>query len=423
MTRYFQDSDSCTDSHQICEYENLGKELMGAIMAYGQHLRQKHIAGPSPSLGGWKIMQSSNQEIIQEKNRVFHFCSCLKVVLDLGIEQQIKKGELKSAQQLAKAVGADPALIVRVMRVVMTKYVFAEPEPNVYCHTPISRTMQEPAMRALLLHRLDEGFRSASRQPDALRLNDYHEPIPGDINGFNLAFGSRESFWEFMDTDNKRGERFDQAMKAVTINNLSDIPNLYPFESLVKDGGIIVDVGGGLGQVSRQILACHSEARLQCIVQDRQSVVNPPLNESEENPVENGSSSASALSFQEHDFFNPQPVQGAAAYLFRHIFHDWPDAACIKILRQTVPAMDPEHSRILICDQIVDDKLPSMSSVLYDVDMMTLFGGKERTLPEFLSLIKQADPKLYIENVKRLEDSGTTMIEVRLASESKQVPA
>lgn len=416
-------------------------------MAYGQHLRQKHIAGPSPSLGGWKIMQSSNQEIIQEKNRVvelaqrllamtqdpatsllldslqFHFCSCLKVVLDLGIEQQIKKGELKSAQQLAKAVGADPALIVRVMRVVMTKYVFAEPEPNVYCHTPISRTMQEPAMRALLLHRLDEGFRSASRQPDALRLNDYHEPIPGDINGFNLAFGSRESFWEFMDTDNKRGERFDQAMKAVTINNLSDIPNLYPFESLVKDGGIIVDVGGGLGQVSRQILACHSEARLQCIVQDRQSVVNPPLNESEENPVENGSSSASALSFQEHDFFNPQPVQGAAAYLFRHIFHDWPDAACIKILRQTVPAMDPEHSRILICDQIVDDKLPSMSSVLYDVDMMTLFGGKERTLPEFLSLIKQADPKLYIENVKRLEDSGTTMIEVRLASESKQVPA
>lgn len=70
MTRYFQDSDSCTDSHQICEYENLGKELMGAIMAYGQHLRQKHIAGPSPSLGGWKIMQSSNQEIIQEKNRV-----------------------------------------------------------------------------------------------------------------------------------------------------------------------------------------------------------------------------------------------------------------------------------------------------------------------------------------------------------------
>ena len=203
---------------------------------------------------------------------------------------------------------------MRVMRVVMTKYVFTEPQPNVYCHTPISRTMQKPAMRALLLHRLDEGFRSASRQPDALRLSGYREPIPGDINGFNLAFGCRESFWDFIDnTDNARGERFDQAMKAVTINNLSDIPSLYPFESLVKDGGIIVDVGGGLGQVSRQILACHSGARLQCIVQDRHPVANPPLDESEEKPVQNGSSSASALSFQEHDFFNRQPVQGMSS--------------------------------------------------------------------------------------------------------------
>jgi len=60
-----------------------------------------------------------------------------------------------------------------------------------------------------------------------------------------------------------------------------------------------------------------------------------------------------------------------------------------------------------------------MSSVLYDVDMMTLFGGKERTLPEFLSLIKKADPRLYIKNVKRLEGSGTTIIEIRLASESE----
>jgi hypothetical protein len=27
-----------------------------------------------------------------------------------------------------------------------------------------------------------------------------------------------------------------------------------------------------------------------------------------------------------HDFFTAQPVKGARAYYFRHVFQDWPDA-------------------------------------------------------------------------------------------------
>jgi hypothetical protein len=108
--------------------------------------------------------------------------------------------------------------------------------------------------------------------------------------------------------------------------------------------------------------------------------------------------------------------KGAAAYLFRHILHDWPDTACIKILRQIIPAMDAQRSRILICDQIVKDESPSASSVLYDVDMMTLFGGKERSLSEFLDLIKAADQRLYIHGVERSLKSAATMIVVKLSS-------
>lgn len=105
---------------------------------------------------------------------------------------------------------------------------------------------------------------------------------------------------------------------------------------------------------------------------------------------------------------------GAAAYFFRHIFHDWPDCDCVSILKHTVEAMDSKRSRILICDQVVDETRPSVPSMLYDIDMMTLFGGKERTISQWDALFKTADERLYIQVVARSPNAPTTVIEVRL---------
>ncbi|KAI8268488.1 O-methyltransferase asqN [Colletotrichum sp. SAR11_239] len=276
------------------------------------------------------------------------------------------------------------------MRVVMTNFVFDEPEPGYYSHTSISWAMQGPAMHHLLLHRLGEGFRSASREPDALRQSGFRNPKPGDSCGFNLAFGYEGTYWDYIaNIDLERGDNFNQAMKAVTINSLGEIPRLYPWESLVADGGLIVDVGGGLGQDKHAVSSDTRDPRGQL-----------------------------DLTLQQHDFFNTQPIKGAAVYHLRHILHDWADDACVEIVRQIVPAMDAKRSRILICDQIVQDHSPSLASVLYDVDMMSLFNGKERTLSEFRQIFVKADPRLYIKDVKRSQESATTMIEVRISSAS-----
>jgi hypothetical protein len=105
---------------------------------------------------------------------------------------------------------------------------------------------------------------------------------------------------------------------------------------------------------------------------------------------------------------------GAAAYFLRHILHDWPDSACIDILRQIIPAMDEEHSRILICDQVMSEESPSIPSILYDIDMMSMFGGKERQLSEWKVLIAEADERLRITHVRKSPTSPTTIMEVRL---------
>ncbi|GJC80300.1 O-methyltransferase asqN [Colletotrichum liriopes] len=401
------------------------------MAAYSKSLEKEGLPEPSlsPSISSEVDLKSNKG--LQEKTRIvelarqilattldpgtslflsslqFHFCACLKVVLDIKVGDNIPRHGRVSRKGLAESLCVEEGLLARIMRVVMTNYVFDEPEPGYYSHTSISWAMQGPAMHHLLLHRLGEGFRSASREPDALRQSGFRNPTPGDFCGFNLAFGYEGTYWDYIaNVDKERGHNFNQAMKAVTINSLGEIPSLYPWESLVADGGLIIDVGGGLGQVSRKILEAFPEAGLRCVVQDKHAVTLEA----------NGSRKDLALTLQQHDFFDPQPIKGAAVYHLRHILHDWPDDACVEILRQIVPAMDEKRSRILICDQIVQDHSPSLASVLYDVDMMSLFNGKERNLSEFRQIFEKADPRLYIKDVKRSQESATTMIEVRISS-------
>lgn len=149
-------------------------------------------------------------------------------------------------------------------------------------------------------------MRASAWLPEALARIGYREPARGDMVGFNLAFDTNESLWEYMDhSDPKRGKNFASAMAAVKINNLEGVPRMYPFDQLVHDGGVLVDVGGGMGQVSRAILEFYSNTGLSCVVQDAIVDIRPSS--------EIRHMGANTITFQKHDFFDPQPVQGKSS--------------------------------------------------------------------------------------------------------------
>ena len=74
-------------------------------------------------------------------------------------------------------------------------------------------------------------------------------------------------------------------------------------------------------------------------------------------------------------------------YFFRHIFHDWPDVSCQQILTNTLSALTPGQSQLVIVDQVLPNTDVPAIAAFMDLTMMT-FGGMERTKRQWEELLK-----------------------------------
>lgn len=123
----------------------------------------------------------------------------------------------------------------------------------------------------------------------------------------------------------------------------------------------IVDVGGSEGKYSVALAQAFPDLRF--IVQDLPETVKAAQAKTLPEGV------ADRVSFMPHDMFKEQTVS-ADIYLFRWIFHDWPDTYIVKILSQLIPAMKT-GARVLISEVILPEPntLPLLQEkkVRYDI--------------------------------------------------------
>lgn len=141
--------------------------------------------------------------------------------------------------------------------------------------------------------------------------------------------------------------------------------------------GRLADVGGGNGEVIAAVLA--KSPAMRGVLFDRPAVVERAKGNLTAAGV------ADRCEVTAGDFFASVPP-GADAYLLRHIIHDWDDAKSVAILRNCRAAMKP-GGKLLVVEGIVPPGNGPSVSKFFDLAMMVLPGGMERTEGEYRRLL------------------------------------
>ena len=264
----------------------------------------------------------------------------------------IQAGSTISFANLAASCGLPAVHLRRILRHAMTNRIFTEPIPGSVAHTPISyRLAHDPVMRATVNMLVEEQFPAAACLSRAMR--KYGTSSAATDTAWALAnHNARRPMVDELEAEYpERAAHFASFMK----HNWSE--RQHPLQLLIDNydwaalgsGAHVVDVGGGMGHVSIALAKAFPELRF--TVQDFGKVVENGEREFLEEAKEQ-EGLKERVKFMAHDAFEDQPVRGASVYLFRSVFHDWPDESCIAILQRLVPALK-EGATILINDYVM----------------------------------------------------------------------
>ncbi|KAF2760774.1 S-adenosyl-L-methionine-dependent methyltransferase [Pseudovirgaria hyperparasitica] len=319
----------------------------------------------------------------------FSIVPILKIAVDMDIFQLLATHSELTASQIARFSGAEEEFVVRIMRVLASLHITTITSPRTYTHTPLSQTFTAPPLAAGISVVHEQAFRAASRLPEYIAAHGYHNPSNPRTGPYQFAFNTFDSWFEWLAIRPRAAANFNAFMTGYRAAKPAWAA-LFPVEDLLFQGlpdanhadVTVVDVGGGFGH-DLHILAEHcarKPGRLIC--QDQASVVGSvPAALRDQAP---------RVEFMTHDFFTPQPIHGARAYVLKHICHDWPHEMAVQILRNIRGAMTPGYSKLFILDLVMPQGRVGLPAAGLDVVMMSGFAGTEREERLWRELVEEA---------------------------------
>ncbi|WP_313802491.1 methyltransferase [Sphingobium sp.] len=277
-------------------------------------------------------------------------------------------GDGASIAEVARATGTHPVSLHRVLRVLAVQGIFTELGDDRYGPSALS---------APLLSDHPESQR-AYIALGHLVMNPAWQALAGTMEtgkpAFDLAFGA--SSFEYMKDHPAMASAFAEGMSATTRRIEAALIEADPFGAFSK----LVDVGGSFGSLARLLLTHQPEAT--GIVFDRPEIAARAEQNWKDDPV------ASRLSAVGGNFFEAVPA-GGDLYLIKQILHDWDDEQAIAILR-CIRAAVTRESRLAVVEYVLPEEPVPHSGWMYDMLMMTVTGGRERSASAYRRLLEKS---------------------------------
>lgn len=288
---------------------------------------------------------------------------------ELGIADLIAGGET-SLMGLATATDTHPPALRRFLRFLISIGLFDEAEGK-YDLTDLGQLLRSDV--------------AGSKRPLARMLGRF-APAWAEIlhsiktpeTGFTKAYG--KPLFQHLRDKPEDGAIFDSVMEVMFWSETTAM--LAAID--LKEIGSIADIGGGNGSLLIEVL--NQYPNLRGILFDLPHVVD----RARSNMAKIGL--AERCSILGGDFFKAVPG-GADAYLLRHVIHNWDDPEAVVILNNCRQGLPPQ-GRVLVVEMIVPEGNDPSLAKDFDLSMLVLAGGMERTEGEYRKLFEKAGLEL-----------------------------
>jgi len=293
--------------------------------------------------------------------------SCLQVIAKLLIADRLAQSP-ETAEVLARETSTHAQSLYRILRMVASAGIFREDEQGRFHMTPTAELLRSDvpgSMQPWLVLRGEEWHRGSWNKL-------YNTVCTGDT-AFNIAYG--EGLFDYLKHDSDAATVFNKAM-AATESFTQAIVDAYDFGDAKK----VIDVGGGYGSLLQAIL--QKNTHLDGILYDTKKVTDQAKKGIEDAGL------TSRCEIIAGDFFSEVPA-GADVFLLRRIIHDWDDEKSVTILKNCRKSMD-KGMKLLLAETIIERGNAPSPGKFYDIDMMVMVGGLERTSDEYSALFEAA---------------------------------
>lgn len=281
----------------------------------------------------------------------YRVSQALFVVAELGVADVLADGA-RTSEEVAEAVGADPDALYRVLRALAREGVFDEHPPRTFALTELGDELRGPLRAQARYLGRPHQWATWGALEHSVRTGD---PAFAHIHG--------DDPWSWRAARRDESARFDAWMTAQSGLLNDAVAAALDFSRFAH----VVDVGGGHGSLLRAVLDANPSLRGTLF--DQQHVVDAaPAHE--------------RMTVAAGSFFDGVPP-GGDAYVLKQIVHDWPHPEAAAILRNCAAA----GARTVL---LVERDLESRDSVWVDLQMLLMFGARERTADKYSRLFDAA---------------------------------
>jgi precorrin-6B methylase 2 len=302
----------------------------------------------------------------------FRRTQLIGVAARLGLADELRHGP-RSAEDLARATGADVRALPRVLRALASEGVFAETADGRFDTTPLAELLRSDAPGSMRAMAVLYGEPWMWQAYGALS----HSVRTGRT-AFEHVHGS--DFYGFLKDHPSHAELFQQAMTAFTAHEVAAIASACD----LAGASTLVDVGAGHGALAAALLTRHP--RLNGIVFDLPAVIAGARRALDEAGLLQRCTCIAG------DFFESVP-SGGDIYLMKSVLHNWDDESASRILRRCAAAMH-ERARLIVVESVIPPGNDASEAKLFDINMMVTAGGQERTEAEYRALLHAAGLRL-----------------------------